>query len=147
MHIVCLILLFAPFLIWLVHVCSSGVVMAEVDEVEPLDSLPGCDQDQGFRNSFAATPLPGGATLSLTDAGIRAIIGRKFQRPKPLVERFCIGCGRSTWSRDRFVKTDFLEWSPGYYRLTAKMKSLGVRDEQPTGGVVVSALLSWVRSA
>ena len=26
-------------------------------------------------------------------------------------------------------------WAPGYYKLTAKMKGVGVRDEQPTGWI------------
>ena len=61
--------------------------------------------------------LPG---FQLTAAGVRIALNRKW-RPKPLLEIMRKGCGRSTFSSDTFLSTDFLEWPPQYYKLTPKM--------------------------
>lgn len=55
--------------------------------------------------------LPG---FHLTEAGIRLTLKRPL-RPKPLLEIWCKGCGRSTFSPDTYLTSDYLEWPPQYY--------------------------------
>ena len=78
------------------------LVMAAFDE-DPLASLPGDVQGPGSED------VPPPPNLHLTDAGIRALLNRKPRRPQPLLERFCLACKRSTFSKCRFLKSDFVE--------------------------------------
>lgn len=141
--------------------------MAEFDD--PLESCPG-------REGGPEGPKLG--IFTLTPAGVRALLGRKRVRSRPLLKLTCCGCGRSSWDNCRFVPTDLIEWVPQcmttcklllrlnvvffrlqhdsllivvrwalpYYRLTKRMKEMGLTEEQPSGPML-TALLSesdWV---
>ena len=82
---------------------ESMVEIDEFDPEDPIESLPGGPQH---------TPAfqPAAPVITLTTAGIRALLGRKKIRSKPLVQIFCVGCGRSCWSRCKFCTTDYLEF-------------------------------------
>lgn len=48
--------------------------------------------------------------LTLTESGIRRLLGRKPDgRPKPLLCITCVACGLTTHSEDVFLAADFLE--------------------------------------
>lgn len=72
--------------------------------------------------------------LKLSVEATRKLLNRKPEgRPKPLLRLVCKGCGLSTHDPDPIVGDDWLEWSSGYYKLTSRMRQLGVSVEQPTG--------------
>ena len=76
--------------------------MADFEEEDPLHSLAG---DIGV---VPDPPAPVG--LRLTEAGVRALLNRpKVPRAKPLLELTCVGCGRTTFHKCRFVRCDYLE--------------------------------------
>lgn len=52
--------------------------------------------------------------LTLTEPGIRALLGRKKVRSRPLLQLTCCGCGRTTWDMCRFVPGAFIEWFPEF---------------------------------
>ena len=76
--------------------------------------------------------LEEGCLMHLTSNGIRVTLNRPI-RPKPLLSIPCSGCDRTSHSPDTYIPGDFLEWQGGYYKLTKRMKSLGISDPQPTG--------------
>ena len=75
--------------------------MAEFDD--PLESCLG-------REGGPEGPKLG--IFTLTPAGVRALLGRKRVRSRPLLKLTCCGCGRSSWDNCRFVPTDLIEWAP-----------------------------------
>ena len=70
--------------------------------------------------------------VDLTAAGIRIALGRRT-RGKPLLKIMCHGCDRTSHSPDTYIDGDYLEWAPGYYKLTQRMKAVGVTEAQPSG--------------
>lgn len=84
--------------------------------------------------SQAESVQPNPAMLHLTPAGVRKTLNRRM-REKPLLELCCHGCKRTTHSPDTYVAEDYLEWQAGYYKLTPKMSSMGIREQQPHGNL------------
>lgn len=76
--------------------------------------------------------LLGSELFHMTNEGKRILLNR-VRRGKPLLRTICVSCGRSSHDVDTYIEVDFLEWAS--YRLTLKMKALGVEEAQPSGSV------------
>ena len=86
-------------------------VMMEVED--PIESLPGGDFGPNGQGGAGAGLMNfgqvNGVALKLTEAGVRALLGRKHERSKPYLELKCKGCGRTTWSKCKFLPSSYLE--------------------------------------
>ena len=100
---------------------SNYVTEDDMDVEDPLGSVPGSQagdlwaeaEDVQRDNGRRLPPLvlDAGINLTLTDAGLRQILGRKKQsRPMPLLKIICKGCGRSTHDVDEFLPSDWTEF-------------------------------------
>lgn len=84
--------------------------MFQEHDEDPLESLPGTG-GAGHGHPATSFMLSNGAMFNLTEAGVRAMLKRPATpRGKPLMEITCAGCGKTTWSPDRFLKGDYQEW-------------------------------------
>lgn len=114
---------------------KGGVVVDDEDPLSVVDSQPTNLHEMQEFDQFEVGGCAGSSSavpIQLTPAGIRTILNRAH-RPKPLLNLVCSGCKRSTHSPDTYIPSDFLEWAPGYYKLSKKMKDMGITTPQPSG--------------
>ena len=98
-----------------------------IEQSEVGSQIDESDRDRGHHHhqvphsGQASTPDgPDLSSFHLTDAGMRITLNRVV-RGKALLKLVCVGCSRTTHSPDTYIKSDWLEWAAGYYKLTPRM--------------------------